>query len=143
MIVFFFKQKTAYEMRISDWSSDVCSSDLAVLPLLSGGASTQAVQPALGCNAMCSVSKRSCPRSVTANNSVGVRGQRAVKSVQLKVSLRRVVFSDQPSLMRRSISAWVTASPNSAGARRALDCACRSEARRVGKEGGSTGRYGG
>src|SRR3546814_3228588 len=28
--VFFFKQKTAYEMRISDWSSDVCSSDLNV-----------------------------------------------------------------------------------------------------------------
>src|SRR3546814_14287964 len=28
---FFFKQKTAYEMRISDWSSDVCSSDLAAL----------------------------------------------------------------------------------------------------------------
>src|SRR3546814_9431136 len=27
---FFFKQKTAYEMRISDWSSDVCSSDLAL-----------------------------------------------------------------------------------------------------------------
>src|SRR3546814_5127547 len=28
ILVFFFKQKTAYEMRISDWSSDVCSSDL-------------------------------------------------------------------------------------------------------------------
>src|SRR3546814_2912261 len=28
MFIFFFKQKTAYEMRISDWSSDVCSSDL-------------------------------------------------------------------------------------------------------------------
>src|SRR3546814_6039787 len=28
LYVFFFKQKTAYEMRISDWSSDVCSSDL-------------------------------------------------------------------------------------------------------------------
>src|SRR3546814_2387289 len=28
MCFFFFKQKTAYEMRISDWSSDVCSSDL-------------------------------------------------------------------------------------------------------------------
>src|SRR3546814_13904714 len=27
---FFFKQKTAYELRISDWSSDVCSSDLAL-----------------------------------------------------------------------------------------------------------------
>src|SRR3546814_2488442 len=33
---FFFKQKTAYEMRISDWSSDVCSSDL--IPLCSPGA---------------------------------------------------------------------------------------------------------
>src|SRR3546814_4012772 len=30
-VFFFFKQKTAYEMRISDWSSDVCSSDLLVL----------------------------------------------------------------------------------------------------------------
>src|SRR3546814_4242369 len=30
MVVFFFKQKTAYEMRISDWSSDVCASDLGV-----------------------------------------------------------------------------------------------------------------
>src|SRR3546814_1765348 len=28
LFIFFFKQKTAYEMRISDWSSDVCSSDL-------------------------------------------------------------------------------------------------------------------
>src|SRR3546814_2061999 len=32
-VFFFFKQKTAYEMRISDWSSDVCSSDLDVLIL--------------------------------------------------------------------------------------------------------------
>src|SRR3546814_6362216 len=31
MLCFFFKQKTAYEMRISDWSSDVCSSDLLAL----------------------------------------------------------------------------------------------------------------
>src|SRR3546814_5304078 len=30
--LFFFKQKTAYEMRISDWSSDVCSSDLEGRP---------------------------------------------------------------------------------------------------------------
>src|SRR3546814_16063178 len=32
IVILFFKQKTAYEMRISDWSSDVCSSDLAVPP---------------------------------------------------------------------------------------------------------------
>src|SRR3546814_11773803 len=31
LIIFFFKQKTAYEMRISDWSSDVCSSDLVAV----------------------------------------------------------------------------------------------------------------
>src|SRR3546814_10556005 len=32
VFIFFFKQKTAYEMRIRDWSSDVCSSDLCVRP---------------------------------------------------------------------------------------------------------------
>src|SRR3546814_6389828 len=33
LCIFFFKQKTAYGMRISDWSSDVCSSDLQILEL--------------------------------------------------------------------------------------------------------------
>src|SRR3546814_6882205 len=37
VVVFFFKQKTAYEMRISDWSSDVCSSDLDDVGLIGGG----------------------------------------------------------------------------------------------------------
>src|SRR3546814_20845955 len=37
LLFFFFKQKTAYEMRISDWSSDVCSSDLAKLRKTQGG----------------------------------------------------------------------------------------------------------
>src|SRR3546814_2630240 len=46
---FFFKQKTAYEMRISDWSSDVCSSDLqakgkAVVAHLGSGASVCAME---------------------------------------------------------------------------------------------------
>src|SRR3546814_10051106 len=35
--IFFFKQKTAYEMRISDWSSDVCSSDLNPPDLILSG----------------------------------------------------------------------------------------------------------
>src|SRR3546814_1070241 len=35
-VFFFFKQKTAYEMRISDWSSDVCSSDLTQDDLAAG-----------------------------------------------------------------------------------------------------------
>src|SRR3546814_8102565 len=37
---FFFKQKTAYEMRISDWSSDVCSSDLGPASVLYGAGSS-------------------------------------------------------------------------------------------------------
>src|SRR3546814_6508788 len=37
---FFFKQKTAYEMRISDWSSDVCSSDLIAGPETANNAGT-------------------------------------------------------------------------------------------------------
>src|SRR3546814_448365 len=50
-IVFFFKQKTAYEMRISDWSSDVCSSDLGTAARLfyEAGAKVIAIQDHTGC----------------------------------------------------------------------------------------------
>src|SRR3546814_4115796 len=52
---FFFKQKTAYEMRISDWSSDVCSSDL----------SARCLDPAAGvCDRGCGwrlLRQRDCP----------------------------------------------------------------------------------
>src|SRR3546814_7154996 len=44
--IFFFKQKTAYEMRISDWSSDVCSSDLGFLRCGSAIASAIALMSA-------------------------------------------------------------------------------------------------
>src|SRR3546814_8159088 len=48
IFIFFFKQKTAYEMRISDWSSDVCSSDLVartprIAPAKKGAASPGAM----------------------------------------------------------------------------------------------------
>src|SRR3546814_7145051 len=43
-LFFFFKQKTAYEMRISDWSSDVCSSDLLAGSLVLGFLELQASQ---------------------------------------------------------------------------------------------------
>src|SRR3546814_12247949 len=50
VVFFFFKQKTAYEMRISDWSSEVCSSDLHVRPAAGGTAagSPLAALPGLG-----------------------------------------------------------------------------------------------
>src|SRR3546814_11064745 len=41
---FFFKQKTAYEMRISDWSSDVCSSDLHHRGIGAGGAADHVLE---------------------------------------------------------------------------------------------------
>src|SRR3546814_6300169 len=44
LFFFFFKQKTAYEMRISDWSSDVCSSDLGAV----GGGALDAVRERAG-----------------------------------------------------------------------------------------------
>src|SRR3546814_4314560 len=49
--LFFFKQKTAYDLRISDWSSDVCSSDLGgivtgpTLAMIGEGANDEAVIP--------------------------------------------------------------------------------------------------
>src|SRR3546814_10809012 len=45
---FFFKQKTAYEMRTSDWSSDVCSSDLLTLPTLQSAMPFQRPDPSNG-----------------------------------------------------------------------------------------------
>src|SRR3546814_5530901 len=44
-MIFFFKQKTAYEVRISDWSSDVCSSDLAMGAFAGGGGILRQARP--------------------------------------------------------------------------------------------------
>src|SRR3546814_5846262 len=55
MYVFFFKQKTAYEMRISDWSSDVCSSDLGLFAAIV----TERAERALSALAMDEIRARS------------------------------------------------------------------------------------
>src|SRR3546814_19922420 len=57
---FFFKQKTAYEMRISDWSSDVCSSDLRKIRCR---CTDSCVKPSAACSAMCKRSTGSAPKS--------------------------------------------------------------------------------
>src|SRR3546814_3800716 len=68
-LFFFFKQKTAYEMRISDWSSDVCSSDLPSCarrpyPAYAGAAMSARMQPAmLAMHSMRSRGRGSCGRS--------------------------------------------------------------------------------
>src|SRR3546814_20524922 len=66
MFCFFFKQKTAYEMRISDWSSDVCSSDLT--PLHCGcavsGQGRQCVEDQLSVREIDGFGQTSCTRRV-------------------------------------------------------------------------------
>src|SRR3546814_4060180 len=47
-VIFVFKQKTAYELRISDWSSDVCSSDLTRRPDDDRGQGGRIPDPAIG-----------------------------------------------------------------------------------------------
>src|SRR3546814_3854398 len=82
-VVVFFKQKTAYEMRISDWSSDVCSSDLAAHELLG----VRVDQKLVGIEAVAGVrlvwavhpvavdGARSCLGEVAVPDLVGVLGQ--------------------------------------------------------------------
>src|SRR3546814_6941294 len=67
ILFFFFKQKTAYELRISDWSSDVCSSDL-----VRGWLSTQAMVLLFsGSNMTNSVMSRSTPTPRSEERRVG------------------------------------------------------------------------
>src|SRR3546814_19598371 len=83
---FFFKQKTAYEMRISDWSSDVCSSDLAAgpQPLLAVAAAVAAAgQEATGLRPNLDFGLATDRKSVVEGKSVSVRvdlgGRRIIK----------------------------------------------------------------
>src|SRR3546814_2481386 len=65
-VFFFFKQKTAYEMRISDWSSDVCSSDLVEEAChhraTTGGPWRHAssTAPDAGCTCLCATGNPAC-----------------------------------------------------------------------------------
>src|SRR3546814_20392131 len=83
MCFFFFKQKTAYEMRISDWSSDVCSSDL------SGEASNALYcsclgTPDIGDDATCAVAGR-FGRADAGARALHGRNRRSGRSEQRRV----------------------------------------------------------
>src|SRR3546814_16801140 len=110
-LFFFFKQKTAYEMRISDWSSDVCSSDLQGHPPVQRGVRA-------GGRAHPGVHEG----TEGAGPADGRRDQHPARGRRAAVHLSRL-----PDDRREEI----------AGTERRL----RSEERRVGKEGDSTGRY--
>src|SRR3546814_14496285 len=79
----FFKQKTAYEMRISDWSSDVCSSDLQSKGLALRPQVTTASVIACCCAGSFAATKPRDRKSVVEGQSVSVRvdlgGRRIIK----------------------------------------------------------------
>src|SRR3546814_7006714 len=68
-LFFFFKQKTAYEMRISDWSSDVCSSDLPVREF-TGWLDTDAISAALAAQSIVLVDARAADRFAGRNETM-------------------------------------------------------------------------
>src|SRR3546814_19578430 len=106
-LFFFFKQKTAYEMRISDWSSDVCSSDL------------KAALTSRGC------AWRACLR---ARNSLKTACQGRPESGWAISSSWRVCRISRPGCWTRSAERWKVAG-------RCCPKPLRSEEGRVGKEG--------
>src|SRR3546814_14075358 len=79
--VFFFKQKTAYEMRISDWSSDVCSSDLHNQTLFSSSSPT--------------VTTRNSPTAKLNSLNLDTRKSVFVGSVDVEVVGKLLITSDE------------------------------------------------
>src|SRR3546814_4432172 len=111
-MLFFFKQKTAYEMRISDWSSDVCSSDLCLRVL---------VAQIVGEDVLVDVAQL-------------IPHRPASRAADLLHDRHRAILGED--LGEQALGALVTADQRS-GARQAL---ARSEERRVGTECVSTCR---
>src|SRR3546814_11260522 len=121
MFVFFFKQKTAYEMRISDWSSDVCSSDLAAPA--GHGWHDRATHEPRGLHpdeARCSAMRRRSDAAFKGRRRPGRTASGMIGIFQAGGSRLWVTDAAQIGALSRQ--------------------ARRSEERRVGKECGSTGR---
>src|SRR3546814_7649313 len=86
LLCFFFKQKTAYEMLISDWSSDVCSSDLTRSPVSRGVALT-AFQRSPCTKTWPCPSLQSCTTAI----------EPIISSLPLTTRLRRVESASRPA----------------------------------------------
>src|SRR3546814_17243270 len=95
---FFFKQKTAYELRISDWSSDVCSSDLRVLPYAAAGAALAlavgfylALFGALPALQHRQIGRASCRESVSVRVDLG--GRRIIKKTKQQKNSQMSIYN--------------------------------------------------
>src|SRR3546814_4066319 len=156
MFFFFCKQKTAYEMRISDWSSDVCSSDLQFLwkHLRSGNIGmrgTKTTRLTAGCDSSCT---RCCPRGcekaaidLAKKARPRLNPGRTDRSIRSGISPGRSEFKPQSRIIFRRP---VRHRAQQASPMELIDALCdvafvenivpRSEERRVGKECVSTCR---
>src|SRR3546814_7638473 len=97
--IFFFKQKTAYEMRISDWSSDVCSSDLRCFE--QRRIHIDAANAATGCDIQEQVAGSLVIQSQSPGGIValGLHDARAVRQVQRGSSVAFVDGPDRQSVV--------------------------------------------
>src|SRR3546814_19845628 len=127
VIIFFFKQKTAYEMRISDWSSDVCSSDLPTRCL------DRYAAPRLSALCPC----RPCPpRRSDSSGGVDRRGDGHTRNPGRD---GRVAAVEAPGLRSGSLPAWFccgqpcTPGSNARGARPHLLGGEREGMRQIGR----------
>src|SRR3546814_2955323 len=131
LFFFFFKQKTAYEMRISDWSSDVCSSDLkSKLQTQAASLDHASAQLALA-GALAQAYLDLYRAYALADIATQAEQQR---ETLLKLTQDRVRAGLDTQLDVKSAEALL---PQASAARLQAE---RSEERRVGKEWGSTGR---
>src|SRR3546814_18168660 len=130
MVFFFFKQKTAYDRRISDWSSDVCSSDLGSgsLTSVTGPVTNPSSTPR---NPSCARCARALAHSATATQSrTGDRPQRA------RVTTKAAVTSGTDDGCRAPSAAAATITTIQRSALRPSRAVSRQEEGQVGKEGG-------
>src|SRR3546814_8489896 len=114
--VFFFKQKTAYEMRISDWSSDVCSSDLLIAPLSSSERTRRrkggAVNPTFFANSTLVIRPSSCNsaricRSISSMLEAAMKRQKPFQLMRGSIIMRSEEHtSELQSLMRISYAVF-------------------------------------
>src|SRR3546814_14695461 len=128
--IFFFKQKTAYEMRISDWSSDVCSSDLRA-PCRSGLLGPWCER--CGADALAGYAYNRL--SLRARNGFRHRLCRGVDG-----AMGRLCGGRAEQAARRNDERWLNSLPQVTYGYCSVGRGSRSEERRVGTEWGSTCR---
>src|SRR3546814_7687084 len=121
-VIFLFKQKTAYEMRISDWSSDVCSSDLKSWSHVDRGLPSRdviafAAHSAVPDTVYAVVAEQGIYRSED-----GGAGWRMMDKGP-EAEIQRIIHSNLEGSMQ---SGWLFAATDR-GVYRSMDCFCRSE----------------